>query len=365
MAVFLISNLEYTMNIESHTIKNRIDDFGVAHSSLAIYDGLHTPVSDDVLSLSSEHTDQIESFARAALEAYGPLNDRPERTLAHELHGIPCLVGRVDCTIVDGTIVPYELEDSPSGIGIADLLIQRADGTGIAHQVRQHFVDSVGEVPFVLVSGSRNHGTDDSLVFGDRYFYEKGDYSIPKAVQNNPVIVKAIPGSEISRAPYAHLQNRTLTPLETEGDKTYALRTGIAAAVRRPENLLRDESGSIRSQVLKARIGSMAMGVCAYLTPDDRKHYGAKGVTASKLERKLEEFCSEAEGVCLTQEFAPPIQTNNASVAGNLILRVFVLSSRNKAGELSVRSIGGCYVSRPDIIVHGASNAVGGAIVLN
>ncbi|MEI9914163.1 MAG: hypothetical protein WDN66_04255 [Candidatus Saccharibacteria bacterium] len=42
-------------------------------------------------------------------------------------YGLPTLVTRVDCTVgIDGNILPYEMEDSPSGQGITDVLHKAA-----------------------------------------------------------------------------------------------------------------------------------------------------------------------------------------------------------------------------------------------
>ncbi len=49
-----------------------------------------------------------------------------------------------------------------------------------------------------------------------------------------------------------------------------------------------------------------------------------------------------------------------------MILRVFTLiEPAAKTGTtVKARAIGGCYVARPELVVHGASNAVGGAVLV-
>ena len=127
-----------------------------------------------------------------------------------------------------------------------------------------------------------------------------------------------------------------------------------------------NENGELRSQVLKSRIGSMAMGVSIYLEPSDRKKFGKRGiVTATKLKSNLDTYTQDLGGG-LTQEFAPPIQTTNPEGRTNTILRIFVLLEKDKGtqNKIKAEAIGGCYVARPELIVHGAANSVGGAVMV-
>lgn len=341
--------------------------FGHETDRLHIYDGLTTPVSEDVLALTPDHQRQIEQFTLAALQAYGPRNGTPEATLAHQRHGIPTLVGRVDCTIGhNGDILPYELEDSPSGMGIANLLHHRTAHVSPRDVIVAHFQRQAGDIPHIIVSGSRSHGTDDALVVGkDRYHFEAESHDVPAHITgDSPVIVKTVPGHLASAAPYAHLSERAVAPLLTEGDKTYATRTGLLHEIGTSHDLLTDESGQLRSQVVKACVGSMAMGISVYLAPQDRKDFGKKGiVTGSRLAKDLEGFVMR-DGAALVQEFAGPVRISNPEARGNMILRVFVLCGSDDRGQTTTQAIGGCYVARPELVVHGSANSVTGAILV-
>lgn len=325
---------------------------------LDIYDGLSTPFSDDVVVLSDRHREQIEAFVTLAADNY-----TPEPTLVNELFALPSLLTRVDCTIDEqGNISPYEMEDSPSGQGITNALLTASGQDGIRDIVRGHFEAMLGELPTIIVSNARNHGTDDRLIFGgDRYIGIGND---PTAINTKaPVIVKAIPGLESSRTAYMKLREQAVAPLETEGDKTYAEKIGLLACIRTADELLLDETGALCSQVVKARLGSMALGVSIYLTGADKKRFGSAGtVTASRLKRDLEKYSEENEG-SLLQAFIPPIQIENAEGRSNAILRVFTLLDR-QGGQVRAQAIGGCYVARNEVLLHGASNAVSGAVLV-
>ena len=338
--------------------------FGQEAGMLDLYDGLETPFSEDVIELSAHHTAQIEAYAAQAADNFRPLSAAgPERTFAQQELGVPAMVVRVDCTIVDGEIVAYEMEDSPSGQGISDRVHRHIGGIGIRTAILDHYETHIGAVPHIVVSGARSHGTDDHIVVGtDRYTHDKeANLSLP---DDALVIVKTIPGNPASSEPYLYLQSRALAPLVTEGDKTYQERIGDLQPIQTPEELLRHSvDGELASQALKARIGSMAMGVCLYLHPDDRKWHGKKGtVTASRLAHTINTF-QESKAGALVQPFAPPIRIQNPEGRGNAILRVFTLLE-NKEGSIQAKAIGGGYVARPELIVHGASNAVLGAVTV-
>ncbi len=335
---------------------------GAESRKLDLYDGLQTPISNDVIVLTEEHRAAIEAYAIRAAGEYGDASGAPELTLSHATHQVPTLVARVDCTVNDGNIVPYEMEDSPSGQGITHTIHQSVAGTGIRNVIRNHYQETVGAIPHVIVSGARSHGTDDKLIVGEkRYVYNELSHT---PGTNAPIIVKAIPGQPDSHRPYLHLQDQLVAPLVTEGDKSYAERMGDLTLVACASELLTDDSGELTAQVLKARLGSMAMGVSIYLDPGTRKILGRKGtVTAGRFKSDLEAYVKK--GGALVQEFTPPIQIQNPEGRSNAILRVFTLLSRDtRNGDIQAQAIGGCYVARPELIIQGASNAVAGAVLV-
>ncbi len=330
---------------------------GAEHNHLHVYDGLTTPVSRDVIVLTAQHATEIESYAIRSAASYGDSNGNPEPTLAHTRDGVPSYVVRVDCTVQDGNIVPYEMEDSPSGQGITDRLHKSILGADFGSRIRDHYHDALGQLPAVIISDHRNHGTDDTLILGaDNYHF-----GLPSQLPTDkPVIVKAIPGMPQSHADYLHLQSQAVAPLVTEGNKSYAEQNGDLTRVTDSLDLLRGSDGELSSQVLKARLGSMAMGISIYLSPVDRKTFGKKGiVTGSRLLNDLTTY--NEHSAALLQPFVAPIQLENPQGRSNAIMRIFVLLSRGQLG-INAKAIGGCYVARPELIVHGASNAVGGVV---
>lgn len=350
--------------INSNELGLDVIEFAEESSMLDLYSGLKTPFSEDTVVLSDVHQAEIESFARAAVGTYGNRDAVKEATMAETLHGVNSLVVRVDCTIVDGHIQPYELEDSPSGIGVTDQFMQATTGGGFKERILDHYGRITGDIPHVIVSGARRHGTDDESVVGsDRYHFTVGDFNIPN-IGNEAVIVKAIPGNSDSHMPYLSLQNRCLAPLVTEGDKSYLERLGIVTSIENEDDLLMKD-GELASQVIKARLGSMAMGVSIYLAPDDLLRFGKRGtVKSGRLKRDIALYQDQGEGA-LVQPFESPIQISNSEARNNAILRIFVLMESGIYGSTpTANAIGGAYVARPELIVHGASNAVSGAVLV-
>jgi len=333
-------------------------DGGNQSGLLDIYDGLETPVSDDVITLSTKHKKEIEDYAVRAASEYSDSMGRKEPTHIQDAMGIPSLIVRIDCTVDENdNIVAYELEDSPSGQGITDKVHSHVKGEGIKERLIDHYMSTIGDIPHVLVSGHRSHGTDDNIIVGqERYTFNE----IPHI--DGPVIVKAVPGIEESHAAYLHLQPQAIAPLVTEGDKSYAVSMGDLKEVKSDADLLLCADGELASQVAKSRLGSMAMGVSMYLNPIERKKYGKRGtVTATKLGTKIAQY--QDRGGALLQRFVAPIQLENPEGRSNAIMRVFVLLD-NKNENITAEAIGGCYVARPELIVHGASNAVAGAVLV-
>lgn len=352
------------MEIRSDQLEKGVT-LGNESGLLDIYSGLKTPVSDDVVTLTAQHKREIEDFTKHCLRNFGPLFEQPEQTFAQNNFGIPSLVTRVDCTIVDDAISFYEMEDSPSGLGITNLLIQRAQGSGIKERVLDHYQELTGTIPLVVVSRDRNHGTDDEMIFGTENYHYNPDICLPSRhiSEDEIVIVKTIPGNKQSARDYKHLTSQAVAPLQTEGNKDYLLKTGSCKVVTDELGLLH-HNGELASQVVKATIGSMAMGVSIFLTAEDRELFGKPGtVRQNRLLRDLAQYV-ERDGYALTQEFQPPIQVNNAQSRGHAILRVFTLVTGDKNGTIDAEAIGGCYVARPELIVHGASNSVGGAVLV-
>lgn len=348
--------------INTNTIGTERLVFGSPAGSLDIFGQRDTPFTDDVIELSARHKSQIEAFALQASSLYGDQSGSKEPTFAQTALDTPTLIGRVDCTIVDGDIVPYEFEETPAGQGVSERLHTAIGSNGIKSVILRHYDSMIGDIPRFIISGARTYGTDDMMIVGeDKYSFEVGEVS--HAAPDEFVFVRSVTGDTASKDPYVHLQPRAIAPIVTEGDKSYLERMGILRPIHDAADLLRDDNGDLVSQVVKSRIGSMSRGVSLFLTNEDKRIYGnARAVTGSRLINDTNKFITTGGGA-FVQPFAPPflIESGGRNVSG--ILRIFVL--QGKIGEEAVnRAIGGCFVARPGAVIHGAGDAISGAVVL-
>jgi len=348
--------------INTNTIGSERLVFGSPAGSLDIFGQRDTPFTDDVIELSAKHKAQIEAFALQAASLYGDQTGAKEPTYAQTILETPTLIGRVDCTIVDGDIVPYEFEETPAGQGVSERLHATIGSTGMKSVILGHYEKMLGDIPRFIISGARAYGTDDAMIVGeDKYSFKVGEVS--RVAPDEFVFVRTVTGDPDSKDPYLALQPRAIAPITTEGDKSYLERMGILQPVHAIEDLLRDKQGNLVSQVVKSRIGSMSRGVSLFLTNDDKRTYGsARAVTGSRLTNDTNKFISTGGGA-FVQPFAPPflIESGGRNVSG--ILRIFVL--QGKIGEEAVnKAIGGCFVARPGAVIHGAGDAISGAVVL-
>lgn len=348
--------------INTNTISSERIVFGKPAGSLDIFGQRDTPFTDDIIELSAKHKGQIEAFALEAANLYGDQTGAKEPTFVQTTLDTPTLIGRVDCTIVDGNIVPYEFEETPAGQGVSERLHEAIGSNGIKSVILRHYDSMLADIPRFIISGARTYGTDDAIIVGeDKYSFTAGE--VGHAVPGEYVFVRTVTGDSTSKVPYLNLQPQAIAPIVMEGDKSYLERMGILQAVHSADDLLRDNEGNLISQVVKSRIGSMSRGVSLFLTNHDKQIYGtARAVTGSRLINDTDKFISESGGA-FVQPFAPPflIESGDRKLSG--ILRIFVL--QGKIGEEAVNAaIGGCFVARPGAVIHGAGDAISGAVVL-
>jgi hypothetical protein len=311
--------------------------------TVSFVEGRDIGMSDTVIALSPEHREQIEHLASRAMQAFGI--DEP--TLVATRHGVPTLLARVDCTITPQGVGLFECDERPAGIGVTDRVLQHMNGEGIAPRLDAHFTKHIGQLPTVLRHPNAKPN-DDGLVL--RVDDLDGD------VADQPILARGEPDDMREHIVLPTLQARSVSTLVTKGIKRYLLAMPEARSrqITSPDELSPDTSF-----VLKPLQGSKAQNVHVYLSTTDRAIHGRQGTVT--FERARRELAAAAAGSMLVQEFIPPIPTTMPDDSkGNTILRVFTLVHPDGRCE----AIGGTYVSRRELVVHGASNAICGAVVL-
>jgi hypothetical protein len=315
--------------------------------------GIHKlPISEEIVELDFEHSVQIERLILDGLSRFPR-----EETRVQDAIGQPTIIARVDCTIGANGIMPFECEERPAGFGVLNLMHQRHSGEGIEDLVQSHAVETLGS-GLVVVRHPDAFPSDDAALF-----------EVHDSVENlngHAVIVRGEPHMFSDERAYRELAARSASTIRSEGDKTYTLdsphfdtRIINAPDTREPVDvLLEDDSESElpspdESFVLKTIQGSKCQGISIYLSSSDRKVHGKKGTISYSKARNI--VAGSREPI-LVESFKPAIKTSRN---GNMILRVIALVSKDNA-----QVIGGAFMTRPEMLVHGASNAVAGLIVV-
>jgi hypothetical protein len=299
--------------------------------------------SRQVITLSAQHQTQIEDIAADCSRQFTP----KEPTLAQTRFGLASLFARVDCTITKDGIEVYESEERPAGLGLAHCLIRTATGKGVGGLVLDHCEDYAGETPLVMRHKDAKPNDDDHIF---------QVVNLDDSSHGRPVIVRAEPHQITGHPELDNLVSSSISTVMSKGNKGYAtlipsLKSKIAEA-----GFLPDKTTSF---VLKPVCGSKSHGVNIYVAPDDRALNGNHGtVTHSRALRVIDEA---ERNSYIIEAFKPPMSVLMPDgKIGNMILRVFVLLHPNRRAE----AIGGTYVARKEILVHGASNSINGAVVL-
>ena len=289
-------------------------------------------VSKTAIRLSSRQIGEIVRHTEAGLRGMEPeLSTHVQQEFAR-----PTLLARIDCTETDKYgIRPFEVEERPAGLDVTAMLL----GESFTEHIRRHFIQTTGQVPVIA---RHPHAQSD-------------DGDVLKVVDLNDIkdelcVVRARP-DQIPENLKDKVQNVSLSTVLNEGRKEHTIDHVL---IRRAKDVQFIPQESI---VLKPAQGTHAKGVAVYLSPEDREKHGKKGtVTASKMDRLIKENPDY-----IVEKFTPPIVLKSREgIRGNMILRVFILVHPKSGVEV----IGGAYVVRPELIVHGASNAIAGAITV-
>lgn len=326
------------------TIKSEgIEDLGLhlSQTSTLNFGDRQIALDDEsVIQLSDDHTRQLAAAAVQALGKFGPLED----TLATRLTtGLPTLLARVDCTIADGEIRTYEVEERPAGMGVTSLASTQVGVGGLDTIVRSHMEDMAGRLPIVL-RHTDHRENDDEIIFSVHQL------NMTARPPDAPILVRSEPEDMMGHPYLETLQSRSVSTVMEKGKRAYRLATGDAFMAICPSSLSVDQS-----IVVKSLQGSKTRGVDIYLSTADRKTLGGRldSVSFEAVRRAV------SNGPKLLEEFKPGIEVNLGRKRGRMILRVFVLVGLN--GDVEVTQ--GSFVARPGHLIHGKNDALMGVVL--
>lgn len=304
---------------------------------------LEVASTDTIVGLTEEHTQQMTEAIRDGLVRFDAEDAIPEETLARKITGLPTMLARIDCSIVDGCVQPFEIEERPNGMGITTVL--GGATLNLNHAVQEHFTSLIGTVPTVVAAEDRIDRIDDTFT---------EIRSIGDGHDGSPVLLRTEPGQ--LKDEHEELIALSVSTARSEGSKGYRERTGHARVVNSTDAISAEE----HSVVIKALQCSKAQHVDIILSADDRAVHGKRGtVTRSRALRNAEEAIAR-DGAVILERFIPPIKARVGEATGNMILRVFAAVTSPQ----EIRLLGGVHVTRPELVVHGARNAINGLVIV-
>ncbi len=311
--------------------------------------GQHTMnFTSTTLSLVNGHVDQIGDHIRNGLVKFYERKDTPEPTLAREVTGLPTMVARLDCTLDHfGNIIPLEVEERPNGIAIADMLVKPEDNIGLIEPVREHYIRLIGRLPIVAFTACREDRIDDTEFMEGRLLNDSFDGEEPLLLRAEPEDLISVPEGVI---------RRSVSTARHEGLKNYRERTGHAKLVKS----LDDIPGPDASFVLKGVQCSKAQRIAVYMSPTDREELGAKGVVSRNRVMMTAARLIGEDGAVIIEPLRRPIPAKIGDRNGHMILRIFATVTNSQRIDV----VGGIHMTREELIVHGATNSVTGAVVL-
>jgi len=243
--------------------------------------------------------------------------------------GIPTLIARIDCTIVDGELKIFEVEERPAGIGIN---YQANPQFRSKLETLRKTWPSFG----VLVSPKREVNDDylwnDTVVWND---------SLVSHGNGSLVFLRGEPDESWVR----EFQPCSVSSVLNKGDKSYGVKLGFWAKVT-PDDF--EDFPWARGFVLKPVQGSKVRGVHIW---DPAKGKGWS--TRSQILREL-----QSRGEMYLQPLYSPLRDINGWL---VILRIFYGFD---VGSKEWVCMGGAWVARNNWRVHVTPDSISGIVVV-
>jgi len=245
-----------------------------------------------------------------------------ENTWVQNNYGLPSIMIRVDAAVNDGNLFLYEIEERPAGIGIAYML--NADFKDRLDTIRSTWPE------FDVLVSSERKGTDDFLWA-----------NVVNQANGNPVLIRAEP----EESQFHHLEPQSISSLLKKGHKGYGVDLGLWNHVTSHEQL--DWSVPF---VIKPLQGSKTRNVFIW---------HPEKLPGSHTKTKITNAISENLGGMYVQPFCEPSKIEINHMDFWLLHRVY-FGYNLLANEWQF--LGGLWNARPNLKIHGASDAVFGPI---
>jgi len=247
-----------------------------------------------------------------------------ENSWVEKNYGIPSLIVRLDCT-ANGSVSIYEIEERPSGIGIACRL--NPDFEPKLRLLKNKWPD------FKSLVSPKRVACDDNLWLDS--------ISLEESLKEEGLLLIRAEPEEVE---YISLQNRSISSLENKGDKSYGVKMGLWKTVSLDDF---DSLPWTEGFCLKPIKGSKCRGIHIW-NPKLKKTGGLS--SKSQMRRALEEYKT-----MYLQEYIPPIEENG-------LFKIFRIFFGYDPDIKEYVYLGGLSNARPNLRIHGATDMVAGVI---
>lgn len=269
-------------------------------------------------------------------------------TWVENSYNVPSLFVRADCTLdAKGALKVYEIDDRPCGIGVAR-------GLNPWFAERFDYLRSLWP-KFAWVAAADRPG-DDALWLGDALPLEEARR------YDGPLLIRGRPDNDA----HLPLESRAIAPVSMEGDKNYGIKLGWWHLVA-TEFDFEEGRRVLRAPypaepcILKPLRGTRARCVGVHAGPKAREALRKRGIVCHRDDWWNEGVIIRAahKEQMVWQPLHDPMQFAHAP-GRNGIYRMYAGYNPH---ERSWNLLGGFWMARNAIIVHGTDDAVTGPLV--
>ena len=264
---------------------------------------------------------------------------KPE-TLCQKEFGVPSVLTRFDYVMIDGKVCVYEIEDRPAFMCIGALVNEqfRQKLTSCFQEIRQHFNAPI----YMLVAPSRFKNSDDLLHDSFKIPIFDGVYTDPELVKDGIVFVR----SDREESAYYKYEHKSLSTISQEGWKGYGVPMGLWS------NITEANVDYTKAFVLKPDFGCRSSNVFLF-KPKTKGLNNAGLSTITAIQNAIIQ-----KKVQYIQPYYEPEKVSFLPDNYSLIRRVYFGYSPTGGYQC----LGGVYMSRPCLKVHGASDTITGSM---
>jgi len=254
-----------------------------------------------------------------------------EQTWIRNVAGVPSLIVRIDCTITNGDLYVYEIEERPAGIGMT--VCMNSDFADRLCLIRKTWPE------FKVIVSEKRTWEDDSL------WTHLTDIDTIHT-NSDLVLVRAEPGEQ----EFHGLTRRSVSSVSTKGNKAYGLNLNLWKKIKN-----QDELSFEKPFALKTLQGSKTRGVFIY-TPEK--------LPGSETKTKMLRVYEQNKDGMYKQDYMPPMKSGLGSFEEtNYPYMIYRTYFGYNLASASWECLGGLWNARKSVKVHGASDSLFGPLV--